>query len=284
MLILRLLSRLPMGGLYFLADFIFVLAYYLIGYRKKVVKKNISNAFPEKTVPEQAKICREFYRRFSEYLVETLKAISISKEELLKRVKYINVPQVQPYADAGQSIIVIASHQFNWEWALLAGCLELPFPVDAVYQKLRNENYDLLMLETRGKFGGQPIEKSKVLRAILKSKDRLRALGIVADQSPRRSSPKYWTTFLNQETAFFLGAEQIARAVNYPAYFFAVRRLRRGYYTVKLEPLTKPPYPKDDHSLLERYANATEDLVASDPAGYLWSHKRWKLRREENED
>lgn len=272
-----------MGVLYFLADFIFVFTYYVAGYRKEVVKKNIDNAFPKKTVKERAEIRKEFYIRFSEYLVETLKAISISKEELLKRVSYTNVSEVQPYADTGQSIIVIASHQFNWEWALLAGCLELPFPVDAVYQKLTNGKYDRLMLKTRGKFGGQPIEKSKVLRAILKSKDRLRALGIVADQSPRRSSPKYWTSFLNQETAFFLGPEQIARAAHYPAYFFAVTREKRGYYTVTLRPLTEPPYSKDDHSLLERYAKATEELIASDPAGYLWSHKRWKLKREEND-
>lgn len=271
----------PMGALYFIADFIFLLSYYVIGYRKEVVKGNVDNAFPEKTAGERAEIRKEFYRRFSEYLVEALKAISISKKELLKRVSYTNVPEVQPYADAGQSIIVIASHQFNWEWALLAGCLELPFPVDAVYQQLSNPGYDQLMLETRGKFGGQPIEKSKVLRTILKKKDRLRALGIVADQSPRKKSPKYWATFLNQDTAFFLGPEQIARAANYPAYFFAVTRVRRGCYTVELKPLVQPPYGKDDHSLLESYVEATEELVRADPAGYLWSHKRWKLKRED---
>ncbi len=279
MFFIRLLSKLPMGALYLLADSIFFLSYYLVGYRKEVVRQNLTKAFPEKTGRQRVRIEKEFYRRFSEYLVETMKAISISNEELLSRVKYVNVPEVQPYADAKQSIIVVASHQFNWEWALLAGCLELPFPVDAVYQKLKNEKYDQLMLKMRSKFNGQPIEKSKVLRTILKSKDRLRALGIVADQSPRQKSQKYWTSFLGQETAFFLGPEQIARASNYPAYFFAVTRLRRGYYAVELKPLTQPPYNKGDHSLLENYAKATEELVYADPAGYLWSHKRWKLVR-----
>lgn len=262
-----------------LADFIFLITYHIIGYRKQVVKRNIALSFPDKTNKELYRIRKEFYKRFAEYLVETIKAISISEKELLKRVKYINVPDVQKYADQGQSILVIASHQFNWEWALLAGCIELPFPVDAVYQRIKNSKYDQLMLKTRSKFGGRPIEKSKVLRTIVKTKDRLRALGIVADQSPRQNSAKYWTKFLNQETAFFLGPEQIARAANYPAYFFAVKRLRRGSYTVELQPLVTPPYAKDSHELIEQYVTATEELVHEDPAGYLWSHRRWKLKK-----
>ncbi len=263
-----------------MADVIFLVTFHLVAYRKRVVLRNLANAFPEKSETERGEIAREFYRRFSEYIVETLKAITITREELLSRVQYLNVADVQPHADKNQSIIVIASHQFNWEWALLAGCLELPFPVDAVYQRLRNSAFDKLMFETRGKFNGQPIEKSKVLRTILKSKDRLRALGIVADQSPRKSSPKYWTNFMSQETAFFLGPEQIARAAAYPAYFFKVKRLRRGYYTVELTYLADPPYEKGSHKLLENYARATEQLVREDPPGYLWSHKRWKLKRE----
>ena len=151
--------------------------------------KNLANAFPEKSEEERKDMAKEFYKRFSEYIVETLKAVTISRTELLERVKYLNVPDVQHHANSGQSIIVIASHQFNWEWALLAGCLTLPFPVDAVYQKLSNQAFDRLMLRTRGRFGGSPVEKSRVLREILRSKDRLRALGIVADQSPRKNHP-----------------------------------------------------------------------------------------------
>lgn len=277
MFFLGLLSRLPMPVLYFIGDLIFFVIYFVIGYRKKVVLSNLTHAFPTWSLTKRKEVAKEFYRRFSEYIVETLKAITISKEELLRRVDYLNVPDVQPHADHGQSIIVIASHQFNWEWALLAGCLRLPFPVDAVYQKLSNASFDRLMLVTRGKFGGRPIEKSRVLREVLRTKDRTRALGIVADQSPRRKSPKYWTQFLHQDTAFFLGPEQLAKAAQYPAYFFHVKRKSRGYYTVELKPLATPPYSKESHKILENYARLTEQLVQEDPAGYLWTHKRWKL-------
>lgn len=284
MVIIKLLSRLPLGVLYAFADILFVLVYYVAGYRKTVVYNNLTNSFPEKSEAEIKAIAKAFYKRFTQYIVETLKSITISEKELLKRVKFTNVPDVQPYADAHQSIVVIASHQFNWEWALQVGCLVLPFPVDAVYQKLSNKSFDRLMVETRGRFNGKPIEKSRVLREIIKSKDRLRALGIVADQSPRPHSPKYWTNFLNQETAFFLGPEQIAKAAKYPAFFFKVERPKKGHYTVELVKLAEPPYEKEGHSILENYARETEKLIQSDPAGYMWSHRRWKLKKEEKEN
>lgn len=279
MFIIKILSHLPLWLLYVVSDILFVFAYYFVGYRKEVVRKNLKNSFPEKSEKELKKISKAFYRRFTDYMVETLKSINISKEELLKRVTFTNVPAVQPYADAGQSIVVIASHQFNWEWALQVGCIVLPFPVDAVYQKLKNGKYDKLMLDTRSRFGGQPIEKSRILRAIIKTKERLRALGIVADQSPRKHSPKYWTTFLNQDTAFFLGPEQIAKSGNFPVFFFKVERPKRGKYTVELVKLAEPPYEKDGHVILDRYAEETEKLILSDPAGYMWSHRRWKLSK-----
>ncbi|MBL6449746.1 lysophospholipid acyltransferase family protein [Fulvivirga sp. 29W222] len=280
MILLKLFSRLPMWLLYTLSDLMFVTIYYLAGYRKRVVANNIRNSFPKMSEQEVKSAVKEFYRRFMDFVMETLKAFTITGEELTARVKFTNVQDVQSYADKQQSILVIASHQFNWEWALLTGCIVLPFPVDAVYQKLSNKGFNDLMLKTRSRFGGQPIEKSNILRAVLKNPDRLRALGIVADQSPRRKSPKYWTNFLSQDTAFFLGPEQIAKLAKYPTFFFKVNRVKRGYYTVELVKLTEPPYEKDNHAILEAYAKATEELVKEDPAGYLWSHKRWKLKRE----
>ncbi|MDX1628647.1 MAG: lysophospholipid acyltransferase family protein [Fulvivirga sp.] len=279
MMLIKLLSRLPLPVLYALGDVLYIFTFYVIGYREKVVTTNIKNAFPEKSPKEIKSIRKTFYKRFSEHIVETLKAITISESEILKRVKFVNVPAVQPYADQGQSILFIGSHQFNWEWVLQVGCLVLPFPVDAVYKRLSNKKFDQLMKETRGRFGGQPIEKSKMLRQIVKTKDRLRALAIVADQSPRANAPKYWTKFMHQDTAFFLGPEQIAKAAGYPTFFYKVERKKRGYYTVELVKLAEPPYEKDTHEILEKYVRETEKLIKNDPPGYMWSHRRWKLKK-----
>lgn len=280
MIFVKLLSKLPTGMLYFIFDILFVLVYYGIGYRKKVVIENLSKSFPNKSPHEIKKIAKAFYNRFGEYLAETIKSISISEKEIKRRVKFINVPAVEEYAQKGQSIILAGSHQFNWEWALLTGCLVLPFPVDAVYKQLKNEKYDQLMLKTRGKFGGRPIESKNIIRSLIRSKERLKAVAIMADQSPTGKSAKYWTTFMHQDTAFFTGPEQIASAMNYPVFFYKMVRVKRGYYTVELIKLTDPPYQKDTHDILDKYVKSTEQLIYEDPAGYLWSHKRWKLKRE----
>jgi len=281
MIFLRLFSKLPLVVLYLIGDFIYVLAYYVFRYRKEVVIGNLKKSFPEKSADDIEKIAKNFYQRFGEYIAETLKAISISAEEMSRRVKFINVPVVEPYAKQNQSIILAGTHQFNWEWALLTGCLVLPFPVDAVYQKLSNQAFDKLMFDTRAKFGGKPIEKSNIIRSLIRSKDRLKAVAIMADQSPRKKSPKYWTTFMNQETAFLTGPEQIARAMNYPVFFYRMNRVRRGHYTVELIKLTDPPYEKDSHKIIDRYIEHCEELIKDDPASYLWSHKRWKLKRDD---
>jgi Kdo2-lipid IVA lauroyltransferase/acyltransferase len=280
MFLIKLLSRLPLSLLYAITDGLFLLVYYSIGYRKKVVINNISNSFPDKSEKEVKAIAKEFYKRFSEYIAETLKGISISEKDIKKRVRFINVPDVQPYADNDQSIILVGPHQFNWEWALLTGCLVLPFPVDAVYQRLSNSNYDKLMYNSRARFGGKPIDKKNIIRSLLKTKDRLRAVAILADQSPGKDTIKYWAKFMNQDTAFFLGPEQIAKAMKYPVVFFKMVRQKRGYYTVELIKLTEPPYENESHTILDRYIVETEKQIREDPAGYLWSHKRWKLKRE----
>lgn len=280
MIFLKLLSRLPLGLLYLITDTLYLLIYYVIGYRKEVVMMNLKNSFPDKSEKEIKKIAKEFYNRFSEYMAETIKAISISESEMKRRVIFTNVSAVEPYAQKNQSIILVGGHQFNWEWALLTGCLVLPFPVDAVYQRLSNKKFDKLMLDTRSKFGGKPIDKKHILRTLLKSKDRLRAVAIMADQSPGKDTVKYWTTFMNQDTAFFMGPEQMAKALNYPVFLYKMVRVKRGHYTVELLNLSNSPYDKEGHEILDKYIEKIEQQIADDPAGYLWSHKRWKYKRE----
>ena len=279
MVFLKLLSRIPLNVLYLLSNLVYFTIFYVAGYRKKTVYNNLKNAFPEKSDKEIRNIAREFYKRFSDFAVEVLKGITISAEELNRRVRFTNVEVLEPLRNKNQSVVVLASHQFNWEWGLLAGCLQLPFPIDAVYQQLSNKAFDKLMLDTRSRFGGNPIEKSSALLEIMRQKDRLKALGIVADQSPTQDAPKHWTIFLNQDTAFYLGAQQISRIAKYPAFFMHVKYISRGNYEVKLINIGLPPYEKGRFNVIENYARETEKAIASDPAGWLWSHQRWKLKK-----
>jgi Kdo2-lipid IVA lauroyltransferase/acyltransferase len=278
-LLLKALSRLPLRILYGVSTVLFVLAYHIVRYRRKVVTVNLQKAFPTKSKEELASIRKEFYRRFADFSMEVLKGFTISKEEIVTRVTFINKDIFKEYAEKGESLVVLTSHQFNWEWVLISGCAQLALPVDAVYQKLGSPSMERLMYEARARFGGRPINRRHVIRELIRTKERVRAIAMVADQAPGRTAPTYWTTFLHQETGFSPGAEQVPHLLNCDTFFLKPIRTKRGYYSVELVLLGKAPYIKGSYELLDRYVQATEKLIQEDPAGWLWTHKRWKRKR-----
>lgn len=277
MLFLRLLSRLPLGVLYLFSDFLFVVAYYVIPYRKKLVRKNLVNSFPEKSPDDIKKIERQFYRNLCDYAVETLKVLTISREELNKRVVFTNPELIEPYRLQNQPIIGLASHQFNWEWLLVAG--NFHFTLDYVYQPINNRLTDTLLRAIRGRFGGYAIKRNELAREMVKRRTLWRMIAIVSDQYPgQRKDKKYITKFLHQDTAFFQAPDQIASLTQYPVVFSTIKKIKRGYYQATFVPLTEPPYIKDQENVIERYVQEAEKVIRENPAGWLWSHKRWKTR------
>jgi Kdo2-lipid IVA lauroyltransferase/acyltransferase len=277
--ILLAISRLPFWMLYGISWFLFFLIYVFPGYRKQVVLKNLSLAFPEKSDQERKKIRKEFYKRFADFAVEVLKGLTLSKEEMIRRVEIVNPQVFDAYAREGATLVVLTSHQFNWEWALASGCAQLPLPVDAVYQKLSLAAIDRVMYETRSRFGGKPINRRYVLKELIRTKHRAKAVAMVADQAPGRKSPTHWTTFLHQETGFSLGPQQIPQMLKCDVYFLKIRRKSRGNYSIEFISLGKALATKDDFSLLDRYIACVEQLVKEEPEGWLWTHKRWKRGR-----
>lgn len=279
MFLLRLLSYLPFPILYLFSDLLFLVSYRLISYRKKTVRKNLQNSFPEKTEAEIKAIEKQFYKDLCDYAVETLKLLSISATELKRRMIYKNPEIVKEFADKNQSILLLTSHQFNWEWLLTSGCLYLPLGVDYVYQKQSSKTFNAFSLAGRNRFGAHPIERSQVGRETIKRKKILRGVAIMADQFPGHArDKKLWTKFLNQNTAFFLGLSQVAYMTQYPAVFYGVRKIKRGYYEAEGFVVSRPPYTKDSQQIVEDYAKAAEKIINQYPAGWLWSHNRWKER------
>lgn len=279
MLLLKLISRLPFTVLYRMADLLFLLSYYVVRYRKRLVWKNLTNSFPNLSKPELKKIERLFYLNLCDYAVETLKLLTISREELKNRMVYTNPELLDTYKQKNQSIILLSSHQFNWEWLLVSGNLWLNIPIDFVYQPLNSKFVDTLMQTCRLRFGGYAIKRKEVARELVKRKNMLRGIAIVADQYPgRKQNRKYETTFLNQATVFFYGSQQMANLTQYPVLYGSVKKVKRGYYTCTLVKVAEPPYAPDSEDVVKNYAKIVEGVIQKDPAGWLWSHNRWKKR------
>jgi Kdo2-lipid IVA lauroyltransferase/acyltransferase len=273
-----MISKAPLGLLYSFSNLIFVVGFYFLRYRRKVVQENLRNSFPTMNDAELGKVETEFYRNLSDYAVETLKLLTIPKIELGERMKFINPEVVHEFTNKGESVLLLASHQFNWEWLLASGSFSLSIPIDFVYQPQNDQFFDDFSLLGRTRFGAYPIKRETVGRVALKRKHIVRGTAIVADQFPGHFNFKrYWTTFLGQRTAFFQGISQLAVLTQSPVFYAAIKKIRRGFYEVELISLATPPFDAmNSDRVIERYVEQTEKTIRLHPEGWLWSHKRWK--------
>jgi len=278
MLLFRFLAFFPLPILYLLADFLYFVAFRVVGYRKRVVWQNLKNSFPEKSDQELRKIQKQFYKHLAEVFVETLKVLQISDKELKKRIKIQNLDLLTRRLQEGRTVLVLTSHLFNWEWLSHIVAIEQKFPLYFVYQPLNNKFFDKLMLRLRTRFGQKAIKMQNVLKDILKNHHQARIVALLADQSPAGNEKDHWTTFLHQETAFFAGTEKIALKLQLPVLFGGVKRLKKGYYELYFAEIY---HPKDlpNTNITETYVSLLEKQIRETPANWLWSHKRWKKKK-----
>ena len=275
-----LLSLLPFPLLYLLSDGLYLLLYYVIGYRKKVVSENLRNAFPEKTPAEIIILQKKFYRYFCDLLLETFKTLTISRANMLKHSSIDPAAEklFNDFEAEKKNLIIVMGHKGNWEWTGNTFSLACKHKLYVIYHPLANKYFDKLIYKMRTRFGSNFIPMKDTLRYIIKIKNELNAIGFIADQSPNPDSA-YWMNFLNQDTPVFMGTEKIAKMVKYPIVYASVKRVSRGYYILSAEVLQYPPYTGPEGDLTELHTKKLEADILSQPETWLWTHKRWKHKR-----
>jgi KDO2-lipid IV(A) lauroyltransferase len=275
----RFLARWPWPALYALASFLAFLAYHVVGHRRAIIRGNLDVAFPELSGAERKRIMRAHYRGFADVMVEIAKTPRLRPEDLRARVGIVNLDAVRGPLVQGRPVLIVAAHQCNWEWMLHALALNLGFPIDATYKPLKNAWAEKFMLQLRSRFGSRMVPSPVLLGDVLKRLKIVRAVCMVADQEPMTSEYKHWTKFLNRDSAFFMGAEHIAKATRYQVFFVRMRRTQRGHYEMQFVPLAEAGEQLPAGAFTERYARLVEAQIREYPADWPWSHKRWKLKR-----
>ncbi|MDH5176263.1 MAG: lysophospholipid acyltransferase family protein, partial [Gammaproteobacteria bacterium] len=261
---------------YALAAFIFFVGYRLLGLRRGVIRGNLQRSFPDKSADELRRIRNDFVRRQSEILAELDYSRALTADELRQRVRLVDPAGLLQGEDR---LLVVAGHQCNFEWLLLRLSLELGPDLVCVYKQMNSKRAEDYFTRIRTRFGARLLPSTHI-RQELRTIRNARAFGLVADQVPRTSPERHWTTFLHQHTAFFMGPERMARLLRARTVFLSMRRDGRGVYEVVLEPLTAPAEKPAAGETTERYARALERDITADPAGWWWSHKRWKTLRD----
>jgi len=279
LLLIKPLSYLPLPILYRLSDYLYLIIYYVINYRRKVVFTNLRNAFPNKSEQDITMIAKGFYHHFCDLMIESIKLFSISEKEIKERCKIINPALIAAYAKQGKSLIIPTGHYNNWEMAATTVNLQIPHQPIVIYAPLKNKFFNDLIKGTRTKFGLELWSKREVKTGLKTAPKRLRAIIFAADQSPGLARAAYWTTFLNQETGVMIGSAKYAKQYGYPVVFGKITKVKRGYYEIEFIPLVDQPKHYSYGEITEKHTRLLEEIIIENPQYWLWSHKRWKRKK-----
>jgi Kdo2-lipid IVA lauroyltransferase/acyltransferase len=278
---LYLISLLPFWFLYLISDLLFVILYHIAGYRRKVVQENLRNSFPEKSEDERKLIERKYYKYMADLMVETIKSVSMSAKSVHKRMVCTNPELMEYYFSKGKSILAAAGHYGNWEMA----CLSFGFLTDKrrviVYKPQSNEVFTDFFNKIRSRFGAEMISMRQTLRKLIEYKNELTFTVLASDQTPTRGDTQYFTSFLNQPTAVFLGIEKLTKVMDCVVIFYKIDLIKRGYYTYTFVPLVEEPKQTKPYQITEIHVKYLETLIREKPEYWLWSHRRWKIKPED---
>lgn len=281
-LFLKPLSLLPLPALYVLSDGLYLLLYRAAGYRKAVVRDNLERSFPEKSAAEIKSIMDEFYRYFCDLLVESVKLFSLGEAELRRRCPVENTEVWEPLLAAKRPFIIFAAHFNNWEFGAQSFQIHLPddHPSVGIYAPLKNPFFERKMLQTRSRFGMILVSKKRIKEYTEAHVGKPFTYLMAGDQSPNPRGKSYWTTFLNQDTLIPFGTEKYAKALDMPVIYGHVKRYRRGYFGIELFEVTMNPAEEPHGAITEKNVRILEELIRREPPYWLWTHKRWKRKRE----
>lgn len=284
--IFYLVSKLPYRALYVISDIANLVLYHIVRYRRDIVRRNITSAFPEKSLEECISIERGFYKWFCDYFVETVKLMSVSRQELLSRIEFRGIDKIEECFDRGQTCAGILGHYGNWELLSATGLVIKKHPeavIGLIYHPLRSQLFDRLFINIRQSMGGVCVPKKDILRYLVsfRSQNLMNLFGYIADQAPRYRNIHLWLPFLNHDTPVFTGAERIMRKMNNAVFYIDVERPERGKYIYTFKLMTDKPGEMPEFEITKKFFVMLEQTIRREPRFYLWSHNRWKRTREE---
>jgi KDO2-lipid IV(A) lauroyltransferase len=290
------ISKLPWIIINAISSIVYVILYRVLKYRLKVVQENLKRSFPNHTAKDLKKIEEGYYRHLSDLMLETIKGFSLTKKQISNRVYLENKELLDDFFQNGKSALVILSHSGNWEWSCLAASYYTQMPFYVVYKPLSNAGFNSFFYKMRSKYGAHPISMNETLRMVSQNAEKSYFLAMVGDQNPGNINNVHWDTFLNQETAFLNGPAKIAERYQLPVIYLKSKKTKRHQYTLIPELIvdwenfnSKPTNLEFEHlstnntwkanSIMNQIIKYTESEILEQPEIWLWSHRRWKHKR-----
>ena len=276
----KIIGRVPFMILYLFSDLHYFFIYYVFRYRREVVRQNLKNSFPGKSDKEIKKIAKRFYHNFSDLFSEAFVNEYVNKNSKKKRLSVKNMELMDEYFATQKSVIVLMGHTGNWEW--VGGNIQSllkNFKCFVAAKPLSNKIFNEMLMRLRNTYV-EVVNTKYILKSMHKNRNIPSLYVLIADQRPMKHEIEYWTTFLNQDTPFFVGAEKMAKLFDFPVVFLNVKRIKRGYYEMEFTKITDHPKQTKEFEITEKYAHLLEHAIIEQPDNWLWTHKRWKHKKE----
>ena len=272
---LYVVSLLPFKILYLISDLLYILLYYVVGYRLQIVRNNLLIAFPEKTGKERTAIAKQFYKNLIDTFIETIKMLSLGKNEFLQRCND-NFEVVNTIIGKGKNIQFLCAHQFNWEYGNWVLAMKVNLPIASVYMPIKNKALNKIFLKIRSRFGAIMVDATQYSKNMKKVARHQHALALIADQNPGWPARAYWLNFFKKPAPFLIGPEKGAIRNNNAVVFTKFVKIKRGYYYFENFVVTENASEYKPGEITRKFRDFIEDAIVNEPAGFLWSHRRWK--------
>lgn len=277
---LKAIAIWPYWVLHALSNVLYPIVYHVAKYRRAVTRKNLQHAFPEKSMQEIVAIEKKFYRHFCDYIVETLKLMHISDEQMRRHLQFTNPELIERLRTDGRPIFLYLGHHCNWEYVISITMWTHPdIKAVQVYRPLKNKSMDTLMYRLRSRFNSVGVSQKQTLRAVLTMirEGKQPLLGLIADQRPPRRPEPEWMEFLNQDTPIITGGEVMGRKLDAHFIYGSMRCVRRGYYELTFYPIE--PIEGEEYGYSKQYMRMLEKDIIAQPHMWLWTHNRWSMKR-----
>lgn len=280
-ILVKLTAVIPFSVFYAFADLIYIVLFYIVKYRRDIVQANLHTSFPEKSRDELKQIERKFYKHLADMFVESFKAFSMKKEQIIKRHFLDSTDSFKAYENSNRSVLVVTGHYGNWEWGALSAPLQANFTFVAINKRIKNPYIDKFIHDNRSRYGTVLAQIKETSATFKRYHDKHAAFILVADQSPGKLHLKdaYWMNFLNQDTPCLHGPEKYAKKYDLPVLYLEINKIKRGYYKIDVEELVSNPGDLADGEITKRYMMRLEKTILEKPEYWLWSHRRWKRKR-----
>jgi KDO2-lipid IV(A) lauroyltransferase len=266
--------------LYAVSDVLYVVLYNIVGYRKQTVQENLKLVFPDKSEAERQLITKRFYHHLCDMILEAIKSMSISVEDMKARFKFTNIELIKEFEKQNKSIVLMCAHYGSWEWIFIIQTY-VKFRGYAVYKRLNNIYFDKLVRGIRARYNSYLVTTKETIPTLIENKKKgvLTMNGFVSDQTPKKGKAYHWNTFMGIEVPIHTGAEMLAKKLDMPVIFFSVKRIKRGFYETTFQTLAEQPNEYKNYAITDQFLKLVEQQIHEEPQYYLWTHKRWKHRK-----